>query len=74
MRIIRSKPAAGKPRKIICAGCGKRAAEAGVAALHSAVEEGYGPDPDRLIMVIEEDEMLQPLCESCVTALLRDET
>jgi hypothetical protein len=31
MKIIRGKPATGKPPKIICARCGKRADEAGVA-------------------------------------------
>ncbi len=69
MKIIRGKPATGKPPKIICTGCGKRADEAGVAVRDSAVEKGYGSDGP--VMMIDEDEV-QPLCEGCVTILLRD--
>jgi hypothetical protein len=70
MKIIRGKPATGKPPKIICAGCGKRADEAGVAVPDAAAEEGHGYGPDGPIMLINEDDM-QPLCEDCVTALER---
>jgi hypothetical protein len=68
MKIIRSKPATGKPPKIICNGCGKRADEAGVAVADNDVEEGRGVGPDGPILLIDEDDM-QPLCEECVTAL-----
>jgi len=70
MRIIRGRPATGKPRKIICTGCGKRAVEAGIAVPHNAVEKIYGPDGPTIGAIVDEDEM-QPLCESCVTALSR---
>jgi hypothetical protein len=71
MRIIKSEPAAGKPRKIICTGCGKRAVEAGLAVPDHAVEEAYSPDGPTVHAVVGEDEM-EPLCDGCVTALLRD--
>jgi len=69
MRVIRGRPAS-KASKIVCTGCGKRAAEAGIAVPHSAVEEGYSHDGPVRMIVIDEDEM-QPLCEDCVTALER---
>ena len=72
MRIFRSEPATGKPRKITCTGCGKKAFEAGIAVPYSAVEKGYGVEPDESVMMIDEDQV-QPLCEDCVTALLRGE-
>jgi hypothetical protein len=70
MRIIRGNPATGKTPKVICSGCGKRAAEAGVAVPKSAVEDGH--DADGPIMMIDENQM-QPLCEDCLTALERAE-
>jgi hypothetical protein len=68
MRIIRGRPATGKAPKIVCTGCGKRAAEAGVAVPDLADEKGYSRDGP--IRMIDEDEA-QPLCEDCVTALER---
>jgi hypothetical protein len=73
MGIIRGQPASGKPRRIVCTGWGKRAAEAGVAVRESAVEEGYGVGfegsglPSGPMMMID-DEDAHPLCEECVTA------
>jgi hypothetical protein len=66
MKIIRGKLATGKPPKIICAGCGNRAREAGVAVPDAAVPEQDGP------FAIDEDDM-QPLCEECLAALERAE-
>lgn len=71
MRIIKGEPAAGKPRKIVCAGCGKRAVEAGIAVPDKAVEEAYGLDGPTVHAIVDEDEV-EPLCDRCVTALLRD--
>jgi hypothetical protein len=71
MRIIRCQPATGnKPLKIVCARCGKRATEAGMAVPDKAVEHGYGPDGPIVHAIVDEHE-IQPLCESCVNALLR---
>jgi hypothetical protein len=78
MKIFRSNPAMGKPRKIKCTGCGKRAFEAGFAVKPEAIEEGYGAGvedsglPEGPVMIIDGDDA-HPLCEECVTALLRDE-
>ncbi len=79
MKIIRSKPAKGKPPKIICTGCGKRAREAGVAVPDDAVGKIVGPDvvhgPDEPLKVgaiIDEDD-IQPLCEDCLAVLERAE-
>jgi hypothetical protein len=74
MRTIRGKPAVGKPRKIICTGCDKRAAEAGIAVKEEAVETGWaaGPGFDGPVTMID-DEDAYPLCEDCVTALERGE-
>lgn len=78
MRIIRAKPAKGKPRKIICSGCGKRAREAGVAVPDDAVEQVVARDimqpgwPVVTSEIIDEDAM-QRLCEECLTALERAE-
>ncbi len=69
MRIIRGKPANGKPRKIKCTGCGKRAVEAGIAVPDDCIEQGYGADGPVQIAIFEEGQD-QPLCESCVEALL----
>ncbi len=45
MKIIRGMPATGKPPKIICTGCGKRADEAGVLAVpDDANIKFHGPD------------------------------
>jgi hypothetical protein len=71
MKIIRGKPASGKPPKIICTGCGKRADEAGIALPELAVEKGYGADGP--VMIVEDDQM-QPLCEDCLTALERGDS
>ncbi|MDE5461150.1 hypothetical protein [Bradyrhizobium sp. CSS354] len=68
MKIIRGKPAKGKPPKIICTGCGARAREAGVAVDDAAIGRGS----DVASMMIEEDDM-QPLCEACLAALERAE-
>jgi hypothetical protein len=68
MKIIRAKPATGKPPKIICNGCGKRANEAGVAVSETDVEEVYGADGKIVGSIIDGDDM-QPLCEECVAAL-----
>jgi hypothetical protein len=79
MKIIRAKPAIGKPPKIICTGCGKRAAEAGIAVRESAIERGYGVAVDKSLglpegpMMMIEDEDIHPLCEDCITALERGE-
>jgi hypothetical protein len=70
MRIIQGQPATGKPREIVCTGCGKRAIEAGIAVPDKAVDQGYGPDGPIVYAIVDEDEM-QPLCERCVAALLR---
>jgi hypothetical protein len=70
MRIIRSKPATGKPRRIVCTGCGRKAFEAGIAVNPEVVETGYGDDPDRLITMIDDEDAF-PLCEDCVTTLER---
>lgn len=76
MRIIRSKPATGKPPKIICTGCGKRGREAGVAVPELAVEKAHGTEfqgPDGPVgasVIIDEDET-QPLCEACLSTLER---
>lgn len=76
MRIIRSRPATGKPPKIICTGCGKQAREAGVAVPDLAVEKAHGPEfqgpdgPISVSLIIDEDET-QPLCEACLIALER---
>jgi hypothetical protein len=72
MKIFRSEPATGKPHKITCTGCGKKAFEAGIAVPYLAVEKGYGVEPDESVLMIDEDQV-QPLCEECVAALLRDE-
>jgi hypothetical protein len=69
MRIFHGQPAGGKPRKIACAGCGKRAVEAGFAVPDEAVEEDDGPNGPKVALVHMGD--TQPLCESCVTSLLR---
>ena len=71
MKIIRVAPATGNPPMIVCTGCGKRAAEAGVALPSSGVEKVYGPDGPAGMIVDEGD--AQPLCEDCVTALERDQ-
>jgi hypothetical protein len=71
MRIIR-KPATGKPRGIVCTGCGRKAFEAGIAVNPEVVETGYGDDPDRLITMIDDEDAF-PLCEDCVTTLERAE-
>jgi len=68
MRIFRGEPV--KPRKIVCAGCGKKAYEAGFAVPESDVEEGWLGDKRVILEVETENE--QPLCEECVTALLRE--
>ncbi|MET3992142.1 hypothetical protein BjapCC829_36475 [Bradyrhizobium barranii] len=76
MRIIRSRPATGKPPKIICTGCGERAREAGVAVPDWAVEKTHGPEfqgpdgPVGVSVIIDEDET-QPLCEACLIAFER---
>jgi hypothetical protein len=77
MKVIRGKPATGKPPKIICTGCGKRANEAGIAVRESAIERGYGVAVDKShglpggeLMMIDEDDV-HPLCEECVTKLER---
>ena len=79
MRIIRGVPAVGKPRKITCTGCGKRASEAGIAVHPDAVEEGYGAVCDeqtcaemglrtgRMTMIDDDD--AHPLCEACCSAM-----
>jgi hypothetical protein len=76
--IIRGKQATGKQPKIICTGCGNRAIEAGIAVSDNAVEEGYGcgpqGHPSRIMIVTADEEEMQPLCESCVTALEHGET
>jgi hypothetical protein len=64
MRIIRGKPATGKSSEIVCTGCGKRAAEAGVAVRDLAVETAYGPES----MLMIDENKIQPLCAECVTA------
>ncbi len=71
MKVIRGEPA-GKPHKITCTGCGKKAFEAGIAVSETAAEEGKGYGPDGPILMIDEDDA-HPLCEECVTALLRKE-
>jgi hypothetical protein len=73
MRVIRGRPATGKPPKIICTGCGKRAPEAGIAVKPEAVEEGYviGSGVDGPVTMIDDEEDIYPLCEDCVTALER---
>ena len=66
MKIIRGTPASGKPLRITCSGCGKRAPEAGIAVSPDAAEEGHssiGP-----VTIIDEDETY-PLCEACCSAL-----
>ena len=72
MRIIRGQPASGKPPRITCTGCGKRAIEAGIAVPDDAVEqgEGYGPDGPAQFAIVDPDDE-QPLCEVCCTTLLR---
>ena len=71
MKVIRCAPATGKPPKIICTGCGKRATEAGSAYPDDAAERFEGSDGLSGIMIDTED--LQPLCETCVTAMLDGE-
>jgi hypothetical protein len=78
MRIIRGRPATGKPPKITCTGCGKRAFEAGIAVHEAAVEQGYGVAAEGSglpsgPMTMIDDEDAYPLCEDCVTALKRGE-
>jgi len=68
MRIIRGTPATGKPPKIICTGCGKKAIEAG-CAIHDTVFRRF-VESSKTFMMIEEDDT-QPLCEDCLTALER---
>jgi hypothetical protein len=72
MRIIPGEPAVGKPPKIICTGCGKRAFEAGIAVAEDAVEENEDAGIGDVYMAIEEKDV-HPLCAECVTALLRGE-
>jgi hypothetical protein len=67
LKVIRGKPATGRPPKIICVGCGKRADEAGIAVPDTDVEEVYGVD-GKIGLIIDGDDM-QPLCEECVVAL-----
>lgn len=74
MKIIRGKPATGKPPMITCSGCGNRAREAGIAIPDDeTVGKIHGPDVVKgfkIGAIIDEDEM-QPLCESCLVALER---
>ena len=72
MKIIRGKPA-GKPHAIVCTGCGKKTFEAGIAVKDEDVKEGWcaGHDFNGPIVAIEGDYL--PLCEECVTVLLRNE-
>jgi hypothetical protein len=78
MKVIRSAPASGKSPKIICTGCGKKAVEAGIAVKPEAIEKGYSVAakgsglPEGPMMMIDDDDAY-PLCEDCVTALLRKE-
>jgi hypothetical protein len=61
MKVIRGKPAIGKPPEIICSVCGKRADEAGVAVPDMVLAAGIG--------IVE---LKMPLCADCV-ALLESE-
>ena len=69
MRIIKGKPASGKPPRIICTGCGKEAFEAGIAVEPRAVEHGYGNVGP--VMIVDDD-TAQPLCAECVAILSRE--
>lgn len=68
MRIIRGRPASGKPNIIVCTGCGKRAPEAGIAIKDDAEVDGWGPDGP-VIMIDEDEVACHPLCEDCVAVL-----
>jgi hypothetical protein len=74
MKIFRAPLEGGKPPKIICTGCGKRAPEAGVAVKEEHVETGWGSGSgfDGPMTTFDEDDA-HPLCEDCVTALERGE-
>jgi hypothetical protein len=75
MKIFEGTLATGKRRKITCTGCGKRAEEAGFAVPDSAVEYDYDPGGEGPPMVAEiEISEAEPLCEACVTKLLREQT
>ena len=65
MWIMRAAPG-GKRPKIVCSGCGKRAAYAGDAVLESDI--AMREEPDGLVQVIEKDD-LHPVCEACLTIL-----
>ena len=64
---MRGHLAGGKPRKIICTGCGEPAVSAGFV-LSQGAERFYGPDATTDDLCLTEDEV-HPLCESCVSAL-----
>ena len=68
MRIIRCGPENGKPPKIVCTGCGKRAAEAGCAIRPEDLETSHSSKGPILMIY---DDVSYPLCEDCVTALER---
>ena len=68
MRIIRCGPENGKPPKIVCTGCGKRAAEAGCAIRPEDLETSHSSEGPILMIY---DDVSYPLCEDCVTALER---
>jgi len=59
MKFFRCTLFIGKPRKIICTGCGKRAPQAGFA-IHGEPDEIHGVPG-------------HPLCEACLAALERAE-
>jgi hypothetical protein len=55
MRIIRCGPENGKPPKIVCTGCGKRAAEAGCAIRPEDLETSHSSDCCGHLMLVEYD-------------------
>ena len=63
-KVFRCTPATGKPRKIVCTGCGKRAPEAGFAIDESDVR-GWAT------IGIDGDDA-RPLCADCVIAAERE--
>jgi hypothetical protein len=72
MKVIRVA-SAGKPQRIICTGCGKKAFEAGIAFKPETAEEGHESDGESVTMIDESEHEIHPLCEECVTALLQNE-